>query len=78
VSPIERLPPSVPVQLVHGAADPIVPLAQSQRYADGARTAGGRVTLTVVDGAGHFDLVAPQATAWTSVIHAVRAIAEPR
>jgi acetyl esterase/lipase len=78
VSPIEQLPLGAPVQLVHGAADPIVPLAQSQRYVDRARAAGGRATLTVVDGAGHFDLVAPQATAWMSVVRAVRAIAEPR
>lgn len=63
-SPIERLPLGVPVVMVHGAADPIVPVAMSEAYAERARAAGDRVDLVVVPEAGHFDVVAPGAPAW--------------
>jgi acetyl esterase/lipase len=77
VSPIERLPLGVPVYLVHGSADPTVPVAQSESYAARARARGDRVELTVIQGAGHFDVMAPQAVAWTAVLRAVRALAKP-
>jgi len=72
VSPIERVPLGVPVHIVHGAADPIVPIDQSRMLASRMKAAGDRVTLTEVAGAGHFDVVAPQAAAWTSVLAAIR------
>ena len=76
VSPIERIPLAVPVRLVHGEADPIVPLAQSAAFVTRAKAAGSMAELDVVPGAGHFDLVAPHADAWTRVIRAVHALAD--
>ena len=76
VSPIERVPFSVPVRLVHGEADPIVPLAQSRDFAARAIAVGGVAEVEVVTGAGHFDLVAPQADAWATVLRAVHALAD--
>src|SRR6185503_15657016 len=52
VDPIQRLPIRVPVQLVLGAGDPIVPAAQGEDYARRARSIGDYVTLTSVPGAG--------------------------
>ena len=77
VNPIDRLPLGVPVYLVHGAADPIVPVALSEQYATRARAAGDRVEISRVERAGHFDVVAPQATAWAAVVAAIHAIAAP-
>jgi acetyl esterase/lipase len=77
VSPIERLPIGAPVQIVHGAEDPIVPVAQSRDFAARSKQAGASVTLTEVPGAGHFDLVAPQSSAWPSVVAAIRALTPP-
>lgn len=71
-SPIELLPLGVPVRLVHGALDPIVPLAQSERFAERARVAGDDAQVRVVEGAGHFDVIAPFAPAWGTVERAVR------
>ncbi len=76
VSPIGRLPMSVPVRLVHGSGDAIVPLAQSQDFAARSKAAGGTAIVDVVDGAGHFDLVAPQAEAWATVLRALHALAD--
>ncbi|MDB4908109.1 MAG: alpha/beta hydrolase [Gemmatimonadetes bacterium] len=69
VSPIERGKLSVPVHMVHGVADPIVPIAQSESYA----AATGAVVHRV-EGAGHFDVVAPIGEAFVAVIGAIRAI----
>ena len=74
VSPIDRVPIGVPVRLVHGVADPTVPLAEVREFASRAKAAGDAVTLTEVVGAGHFDVVAPQAAAWNAVLEAVRTL----
>lgn len=75
VNPIENLPLGVPVQLVHGAADPIVPVDMSERYASRARAAGDSVGLARIEGAGHFDVISPRARAWTAVTKAIRWLA---
>jgi len=77
-SPVEHPPIGVPVHVIHGAADPIVPLAQSEALVARLRAIGGDVTLDVVPGAGHFDLVAPRADAWRAVTRAVRVLTGPR
>jgi len=67
VSPMQLVPLGVPVRLVHGAADGIVPLEQSRRFVDAERRVRGDVALDVIPGAGHFDVVAPFAAAWPAV-----------
>ena len=44
---------SAPLYIMHGTADPFVPLDQSQRLADKLKAAGVEVTLDVVTGGGH-------------------------
>jgi len=78
VSPVERVPIGVRVVLVHGDADPIVPIAQSRKLCTRERSAGSSPELTVVPGAGHFDLVAPQAEAWAAVLRAVHSLTDRR
>jgi acetyl esterase/lipase len=72
VSPVERVPTGVFIRLVHGDADPIVPIAQSKTFLDRARAAGDRAELDVVVGGGHFDLLSPQSAAWQTVVRAAR------
>jgi acetyl esterase/lipase len=74
VSPVERLPLRMPVRLVHGDRDAIVPLAQSRDFDARNRAAGGASEVFVVAGAGHFDLVAPRAEAWATVLRALHAL----
>jgi acetyl esterase/lipase len=78
VSPIERLPIGVPVRIVHGALDPIVPVAQSEAFVERARGKGDDVALTAVPGAGHFDVVGPGAEAWRAVVDALEELAGKR
>lgn len=66
-SPVELLPARVPVRLVHGAADRIVPVEMGREYEAAARKGGGDVELAVVEGAGHFELIAPGSSAWPAV-----------
>ena len=76
VNPIERLPTRVPVHLVHGDADPIVPIAQGTVFATRDNAGGGTSVVDVVKGAGHFDLIAPQSDAWKTVLSAAHALAD--
>lgn len=78
VSPIERGAVGVPVTMIHGADDPTVPPSQSRAFADAARAWGDTVTLRVVAGAGHFDVIDPTSPAWTEVLDAVARALGPR
>ncbi len=78
VSPVERSPIGVRVLLIHGDADPIVPIAQSKKLIAKERAGGASPDLTTIPGAGHFDLVAPQAEAWTVVVRALRSLFDRR
>jgi acetyl esterase/lipase len=73
-SPVELVPLDVPVRLVHGELDAIVPLEQSERFhlRTLRRAPQGHARVTVVGGAGHFDVIAPFAPAWSLVEGAVR------
>ena len=59
-----RLLPRVPVTLVHGTDDAIVPPALAQSY---ARVHPG-VRLVSVEGAGHYALIDPASAAWDTVL----------
>jgi acetyl esterase/lipase len=72
VSPMDRVPIGVFIRLVHGDADPIVPIDQSKDFLVRAHMAGDRAELDVIKGGGHFDLLAPQSDAWPTVIRAAR------
>ncbi len=76
VSPSDRVPIGVPVRLVHGELDPIVPLAQSKTFLDQMRRGGDLGHLDVVPGAGHFDVLAPHADAWSTVMRALHALVD--
>ena len=75
-SPVELLPACVPVRLVHGAADKIVPVELGREYEAAAKAKGGDVELSVVEGAGHFELIAPGSSAWPTVTSAVLSLAQ--
>jgi acetyl esterase/lipase len=70
-NPIELLPLEVPVRLLQGALDPIVKLEQASAFAERAGAYGEDVRIELIEGAGHFDLVAPYAPAWSAVQAAV-------
>jgi len=42
-----------PLLLLHGDADPVVPVEQSRQFVDAVRAAGGNATLHVYEGEGH-------------------------
>ena len=69
VDPIQLLPFGIPIKLIHGSLDSVVPLAQSENMANAS---GGE--LIVLKGAGHFDLVSPHADAWHVIRKAVKDI----
>jgi acetyl esterase/lipase len=69
--PIALLPFGVPQRLLQGARDDIVPPGQSRSFLEKARKEGDDARLTLLEDAGHFDLVAPFSPAWQAVEQAV-------
>lgn len=68
-SPLAHLPIGVPVALVHGPGDGIIPLEQSLHYREVATEAGDEVTITQVPG-DHFALIDPHSEAWHTALGA--------
>ena len=66
-SPSALLPLGVSQVLFHGDQDRLVPLTMSERYADAATQAGDPVSLRVLPGADHFDLIDPRSRVWPRI-----------
>ncbi|MEO7980836.1 MAG: alpha/beta hydrolase [Sporichthyaceae bacterium] len=69
--PARLLPTGVRTVLVHGTADPVVPVEVARSFADAARGAGDDVVLRELPGVGHYALIDPLTTAWPHVLAAV-------
>ena len=52
--------PTIPFLLIHGDADPLVPLQQSQKMVEALKAAGGSAELMVKKGGGHPWLTLPE------------------
>lgn len=65
-SPVERVPLGVPSVCVHGTADDVVPLRQSERYVAAATRAGDAARLVSLDGVDHSAVIDPRTDAWAS------------
>ncbi|MEM6316733.1 MAG: alpha/beta hydrolase [Bacteroidota bacterium] len=63
-SPSRLLPSQIPLRLVHGEFDKIVPRSQAAGFVQKAEAQGSDATLIEVAGAGHFDMVSPYSKAW--------------
>lgn len=69
----ELLPLGVPIDLVDGGQDRIVPARMAPAFAAAARAAGDRVALHCVDDTGHVELIAPGTPAWATAKSAIEA-----
>jgi acetyl esterase/lipase len=74
-NPGDLLPLNVPQVLIQGTDDSQIPSQLPGRWAENARRQGDVVTVTMVPGAGHFDVVDPRSKAWPVVKAAVRKMA---
>ena len=70
--PIALLPIRIPVSLIHGDRDMIVPISQSENF---AKAAG--CELRIVKGGGHFDMVSPHAKAFDVICQPLRRMTAP-
>ncbi len=74
---LARLPTGATTWLFHGTADPLVPAAQSVRFAAAAQAAGDDAHLELLDSEGHFTVIEPGTDAFERWFGVVRAWAEP-
>ena len=72
--PVALLPTGVPAVLVHGRADDIVPIGQSEGYVAAARSAGDEARLVSLPG-DHFEHLDPASAACDAVREALAPLA---
>ncbi len=70
-SPIELLPNGSKQVLIHGTADDVVPVSQSEKFVERDQQLGDRPTLVKLKGVGHFELIDPESDAWSNVTRSV-------
>jgi acetyl esterase/lipase len=70
-SPAALLPLGVPQAIVQGRQDEVVPLSQPEGYATAAQAAGDSVSLDLLPGVDHFELIATDQPAWTRVLEQI-------
>ncbi|MDQ3144273.1 MAG: alpha/beta hydrolase [Pseudomonadota bacterium] len=69
---IPRLAPlGVRQTLVNGDSDRIIPTHFASTYAAAMRAKGDRVTVNVIPGQGHVELIAPETPAWSAAVAAI-------
>ncbi|QHL89450.1 alpha/beta fold hydrolase [Nibribacter ruber] len=73
-SPLGRMPLKLPVRMVQGDKDPIVPVSQAKSMASFSSQKQYLVQEVIVPNAGHFDLVAPTSPVWSTVEQAVKEV----
>lgn len=64
--------------IVHGDADPIIPVSVAQEFANRASDAGTRTDIHVVDGGAHFEFGSPTTTEGAAALAAIVAAAAQR
>ena len=75
-NPIELLPSHSSQALVHGNADDVVPVSQSEKFAARARAMGEHPELIRLENTGHFELIDPESDAWSTVERSVMSMLE--
>jgi acetyl esterase/lipase len=75
--PMRHLPLGVPVVIVHGDADDVVPVEVARSYLAAARDAGDGVTLVELPGTDHFEVIDPLSAAWPAVLDGLARLARP-
>jgi acetyl esterase/lipase len=75
-SPELLVPSHVPQAIVSGETDRIVAAHFGHDYSAKAKAAGDAISDLEIAGAGHFDLIDPEAPAWAQVLAAIDAVAK--
>ncbi|HEY1342584.1 MAG TPA: alpha/beta hydrolase [Bryobacteraceae bacterium] len=71
-SPAERLPLGVPQALVWGERDAVASHRTFADYEAKAKAAGDALTVVIVPGAGHHDLMSPELPAYKAIVGEIR------
>lgn len=64
--------------MITGAKDLLVPLKYGKEYEAAAQKSGDKIEMIVIDDAGHFEVIAPNSTAWPTVERAVLSLVKIR
>ena len=70
--PGELLPFNTPQLLIQGTADDQIPPDLPSKWAERSRRLGDTVTVKMIPGADHFDIVDPKSPGWSTVRDSVK------
>ncbi|MDX3237550.1 alpha/beta hydrolase [Streptomyces sp. ME03-5709C] len=73
--PAALLPTGIPVTIVHGDCDEVVPPQVAEAFAAASAKAGEEVQLTLLEGVGHFPVIDPAADAAAVVVEEIAQLA---
>ena len=77
-SPAELLPLGIEQILITGTKDMFVPPKYGREYGAAAQKSGDRIELIEIENAAHFEVIAPNSTAWPIVIRAALSLVRVR
>ncbi|WP_181305098.1 S9 family peptidase [Rufibacter sp. XAAS-G3-1] len=77
-TPSPTLALKIPVRMVQGGRDPIVPVSQAQNFVHHSPGEKTKAQLVLLPEAGHFDLVSPASPVWPAIEKAVQEVLEKR
>ena len=72
-NPGDLLPLNVPQFLLQGTEDDQIPAELPRRWTERGKQRGEHVSLEMIAGADHYDLVDPKSKAWPAVLRTIRA-----
>lgn len=75
-SPRSLLPVRIPHLVVHGVADPVVPVTISEAFHTEAEVGGGASSLLIFPETSHFELIDPRSVIWPELLSAIRSFGE--
>lgn len=67
-NPRRRVPLGIPLLLVHGDADEMIPVARTREFAQAARQAGDQVEVVEFPGANHMAVADTRTTGWEATV----------
>jgi acetyl esterase/lipase len=73
-SPAELLPLGVKQILITGTKDLLVPPKYGKEYEAAAQKSGDKIEMIEIENAGHFEVIAPNSSAWPTVERAVQSL----
>lgn len=73
-SPSEYVPLGIPLRLINGEQDEVVPVEYVRPFVEASEEAGDDIHFDVIPDAGHYELITPESAAWPVVLKHIQSL----